>query len=1097
MPKIQEWLASLGLSEYADRFVENDIDISVLCDLTDQHLKDLGVSLGHRLKMLRAIRELDEASPATPSPAADSRPSPLDSAERRQLTVMFCDLVGSTSLSVGRDPEDLRELISRYQRAVAETVQREGGFVAKYMGDGLLVYFGWPRADEADAERAARAGLAVVEAIRANATPGPRFSVRIGIATGLAVVGDLIGEGAAREQAVIGETPNLAARLQSAAEPDTVVIDSASHTLIGTMFECRSIGPLHLKGWQEPVPAWTVEAAAAVQSRSEALYGRALTPLIGRDDELDLLLRRWHSAIAGEGQAVLISGEAGIGKSRLIAELEHRLASKNHEVWHYFCSPHQQDTPLHPVAARWERVAGFTRSDSSDERLHKLQAAMGAGTSAEDVSLIADLLNLPAEGRLKLDFSPQRRRERTFALLMRLLIDYAESRPVLMLVEDAHWADASSIELFDQMFRALPSLRVLLVMSFRPDYHTPWIGQAGVALIALSRLTQRQATTVAAQIIRDHAMPAPLLERVVAQADGVPLFIEELTRTVLERGGRDDAALTVPATLQASLMARLDRVPVAKQVAQIASVIGREVPHSLLGEVARVPDSVLRDGLTSLVEAGLMFRRGVSPDICYMFKHALVQDAAYESLLRSRRAEIHGAVAAALARDPETSADAAALIGHHFAQGGQIELAANWYRRAGQHSADRSAITETKAQFQRGLQLVASLPDNMARKRLEVELQLALGRMLAATGGNANPEAKIAFDRASTLCRTIDEPEMLAQAIWGKLTVIGQYEHVEEGRRVGEELLAVAGGNERIEVVARLGLGIMDVWAGRFNESRRHLEFVLDQSEQLGHVRLNLANATSPDRIAAAFLSNALAVQGYANQAVLVAADAVQRAHAAEDDSLAAVLSVSARTMYCLGEDRQLAKYARAAFEFSERKGIAQWDALARTYNGWIAVRAGDRAQGLSQIDEAQTTLKQRGMILSRAAMLNLFAECLLLDRRRQDALAILDEALDISAATGIELMLAETYRLKGDALLSTDATAAVDQLHVALAVAHRQEARLWELRAALSLARHMAATGRTTEAVDLLDPICNWFDPTVTFETLDGARALLEQIAG
>ena len=1096
MPKIQEWLASLGLSEYADRFVENDIDISVLRDLTDQHLKDLGVSLGHRLKMLRAIRELDEASPATPSPAAASRPSPLDSAERRQLTVMFCDLVGSTSLSVGRDPEDLRELISRYQRAVAETVQREGGFVAKYMGDGLLVYFGWPRADEADAERAARAGLAVVEAIRANATPGPRFSVRIGIATGLAVVGDLIGEGAAREQAVIGETPNLAARLQSAAEPDTVVIDSASRTLIGTMFECRSIGPLLLKGWREPVSAWTVEAAAAVQSRSEALYGRALTPLIGRDDELNLLLRRWRSAIAGEGQAVLISGEAGIGKSRLMAELEHRVAGENHEVRHYFCSPHQQDTPLHPVVARWEREAGFTRGDSSDERLRKLLAALDADTSAEDVSLIADLLNIPAEGRLKLDFSPQRRRERTFALLIRLLIDLAERRPVLMLVEDVQWADASSIELFDQMFRALPSIRVLLVMSFRPEFRAPWIGQAGVALIALSRLTQQQATAVVAQIIHDHALPAPLLERVVAQADGVPLFIEELTRTVLERSGRTDAELTVPATLQASLLARLDRVPAAKQVAQVASVIGREVLHQLLAEVAGVADSVLREGLTSLVDAGLMFRRGVPPDTSYMFKHALVQDAAYESLLRSRRAEIHGTVAVALARDPETSADAAAIIGHHFAQAGQIELAANWYRRAGQRSADRSAIRETKAQFQRGLQLAASLLDSTARMRLEAELQLALGRMLAATGGNADPEAEVAFDRACVLCRTVDEPEMLTQAIWGKLAVIAQRGGVEETIRGYQEILATAGSNQRIEVVARLGIGGMNVWAGRFNEARRHLKFVLERSEQLGNVRLNLANATSPDRLAGAFLSNALVFQGYVSQAVSVAADAVKRARAAEDESLAAVLTISARVSYYLGEDRQVATYARTAVEFSERKGIAQWDATARIYLGWLAVRAGDRAQGLSQIDEAQTALKQRGMVLARSNMLNLFAECLLLDRRHQDALAISDEALDISAATGIEVMLAETHRLKGEALLATDTTAAVDQLHVALAVARRQEAHLWELRAALSLARHLAATGLTTEAADLLGPICNWFDPAVTFGTLDDARALLEQIA-
>ena len=1011
------------------------------------------------------------------------------------MSVMFCDLVGSTSLSVHLDPEDLRETMARYHRLVTETAQHGGGFVARYLGDGVLVYFGWPRADEADPERSVRCGLAVIEALRHPGTE-PRLSARVGIATGLTVVGDLLGEGAAREEAIVGEAPNLAARLQGFAEPNTVVIDAATRALIGGMFECRSLGPVFLKGWSDPIPAWLVEGPASVRSRSEAIYGRDLPPMIGRDDEIELLLRRWRSAVTGQGQAVLIAGEAGLGKSRLMVELEHRIGSEPHEQRRYFCSPYQQDTPLYPVTARWEREAGFTRGDTPEERLDKLQAAMGTGTPPEDFSLMADVLNLPAEGRLKLELSPQRQRERTFALLMRLLQERTAHNPVLMLVEDLHWADASSIELFDQAIRELSKLRVLLVMSFRPEFRAPWIGQADVTLLTLSRLNQRQAAALASDVLRDHALPPKLLGRVVAQTDGVPLFIEELARTVLERASPEDAALAVPTTLQASLLARLDRVPDAKQVAQIAAVIGREAPHTLLLEVADMPASALITGLDALVAASLMFHRGVAPDDSYVFKHALVQDAAYESLLRSRRAEIHGRIAAVLARNPEPGADIAATIGRHFAQAGQMEQAAGWYRRAGERSAERSATAETRAHLHRGLQIIAGLPDTPARWRLEAELQLVLGRMLLNNDGNGSLEAAAAFEQASELCRSLDQPEMLTRALWGRFTVLSHRGQLEEGRQIGLELMAVAKGDPKIQMPARANAGYVYFWTGRFAESRREFQSAIELADQAPDRRLNLAVTGSGDAHCVAYMAKALLLQGYVKEAVERRADALQRVDPRSPVTVALVHFVLCRVAYWLAERELLDSYARTVLAITEARGYAYFDASGRIIHGWLAASAGDPDAGLAEIDSAITALDEMGIVLNRGFALTVRTDCLLMARRHQDALATLDSALDFSARTGDEYVLAEIHRLKGELLLPRDPAAGEAQLRQALQVARRQEARFWELRAALSLARHLHGTGRPAQVRDLLAPLCDWFAPDVALPALADARGLLRELS-
>ncbi len=790
--------------------------------------------------------------------------------ERRYITALAAELVPAAGGSLLGDPEELLAVINAYRRYATTIVARHGGTIAESRGREVLAYFGFPVAREHAAERAIHTALALADHLAEGEESLPAgLAVRVGVASGGVLAGP------ANE--VMGEPPGEAVRLLNAAESGAVVVDEATRRLTGALFEWTDLGEVPLRGAPHSVHAWRALGQSAVESRFEALRAPQLSPLVGREEELDLLLRRWRSAVAGEGQAVLICGEPGIGKSRLMAELVQRIGNEPHEVLRYFCSPYQKDTPLYPVTVRWEHEAGFVRGDSGNERLQKLQAIMGPNTPPEDFSLIADVLNLPIEGRQKLELSPQRRRERTFGLLLKLLRQRAERQPVLMLLEDVHWSDASTMELFDLLIGELPNLRVLLVMSFRPEYTSPWIGQAGVTLITLSRLTQTQSTTLAAQVMQDKPLPTTILDRVVALTDGVPLFIEELTRTLLEQAASGNAALTVPATLQASLMARLDRMPATKQVAQIAAVIGLEAPHALLAEVSGLPEPVLSEGLDALVASGLAFRRGTPPDATYIFKHALVQEAAYESLLRSRRIEIHGSIATVLARNPETSADAAATIGRHFAEADQIEHAAHWYRRAGERSAERSAIAETKAQLQRGLELAAMLPESPARHRLEAELQLALGRTLVTTNGFADAEAGAAFERATTLCRTLNDLEMLTRARGGELIIAIQRGRVKDCRQICEELLTLAENNVSAELAARAVLGCLEVAAGFFAESQKHLRPALEKLDQFPEHRVEFPGVGSVDGTAAAYLAAALAIQGFVTEAHTWVAEALRR----------------------------------------------------------------------------------------------------------------------------------------------------------------------------------------------------------------------------
>jgi class 3 adenylate cyclase len=801
--EISDWLEALGMSEYAQRFAENDIDASVLPHLTDQSLKELGVSLGHRLKILAAVKELGGPTPGPAQSTTLTKTKPHDTAERRQVTVIFSDLVGSTALSARMDPEDLREIISAYQKCVAETVQRFGGFVAKYMGDGVLVYFGYPQAHEDDAERAVRAGLELIQAVGALKSSAP-LRTRVGIATGLVVVGDLIGSGAAQEQAVVGETPNVAARLQALAEPDTVVVAESTRKLLGNLFELQDLGAKEVKGVAEPVRVWAAVRPSAVASRFEALHGGRLTALVGREEELELLLRRWSRAKAGEGQVVLLSGEAGIGKSRLTASLMERLVSEPHTRLRYFCSPQRTDSALYPAIAQLERAAGFRRDDTAEQRLDKLEAVLAQATNDvnEIAPLFADLLSIPTGERYPaLSLTPQKRKEKTLGALIAQVEGFSARGPVLLVYEDVHWSDPTTWESLDLLIDRAPTLDLLVIITFRPEFMRRWIGRPHVTLLSLSRLPPRQCVEMILQLTGGKALPKEIADQIVDRTDGIPLFIEELTKAVVERGALAEMCercavvgpvdqLAIPTSLQASLLARLDRLGPTREVAQTAAAIGRQFSHELISAVAQLPQPQLDDALEHLVGAELIFRRGSAPDAEYIFKHALVQDAAYSTLLRSRRRQLHSRIVGVLeAEFPEIVMSHPEFIAEHCAKSSAPEKAIDYWLRAARHGMGRSATTEAITQLQKGLELLISLPDSISRENHELSLQIAFGQAQIASKGYAASEPTKAYARARQICERLGAPPRIVSVIDGQWSVAVLRGDLTSAQRLAKELL--------------------------------------------------------------------------------------------------------------------------------------------------------------------------------------------------------------------------------------------------------------------------------------------------------------------
>jgi class 3 adenylate cyclase/predicted ATPase len=1111
---VSAWLRGLGLEQYAPAFRDNDVDAEVLPKLTADDLIGLGVtSIGHRRKLLDTIAALGtEVSAATVTAAFPDAPARAD-AERRQLTVMFFDLVGSTELAARLDPEDLREVIAAYHRVVADVVSSFDGFVAKYMGDGVLAYFGYPRAHEDDAERAVRAGLGAIDAVRRLDVKSVKLQTRVGIATGLVVVGDLIGAGSAQEQSVVGETPNLAARLQSLAEPDSVVIAAGTRRMVGNLFDYLDLGAVEVKGIAALVVAWQVLRPSAVASRFEALRGAALTRLVGRDEEIELLLRRWARAKSGDGQVVLVSGEPGLGKSRLTAALEERLHADPHIRLRYFCSPYHQDSALYPFVDQLGRASGFARDDPPASRLAKLEALLaGAAPPGEDLAFLVDLLSLPTSDRQPLpNLSPQRKKERTLEALIRQFEGLARRQPVVMVFEDAHWIDPTSHELLDIAVERVRSLRVLLIVTFRPEFQPPWTGQPQVAMLALNRLDRHDRTALVEQIAGGKAFPDEVIGQIADRTDGVPLFVEELTKSVLESGLLREETdryvlagalppFAIPTTLHASLLARLDRQKSARLAAQIGAAIGREFAYGLLQAVWVLSEDELQTALVRLVASELIYQRGMPPDAVYSFKHALVRDAAYGSLLRGSRRELHALIAQALQiQSGELMETQPELFAWHYAEAGLVEKSVGFWAKAGQRSAARSALAEAAAQFQKGLDQLALLPDNPERQRQQLEFRIALGAVLIALKGFSAAETGDAYSHARELWEQLGSPSEFLQVPYGQSLYHAVRGELDLAQRLDEDLLRLSRKRNDAAglVMAHWSSGRDLMFVGRFASSRSHLEQALALYDPNAHHSLVEQAGFHFQVVLRAYLGMVLFCLGFPDQALECSGMAIAEARRLpHPPSLVTSLTFGCRLLSLVGDDTTLEEQADEVNAVTFEQGLPFWHAIGTIYQGWVKAKRGDVTEAVSLLHGGSSAYRATGAEVWTPHHLALLAGTYKIAGQVDEAVTLLDEALQIVDRTRERWFAAELYRHKGGLMLRQGHSEAVEGLYQkALSIAQEQGAKLWELRAAVSLARLRRDHGRRSEARDLLAPICGWF--TEGFDTADliEAKALLDEL--
>jgi class 3 adenylate cyclase/predicted ATPase len=1127
MQQIADWLEKLGLGQYAQRFAENDIDFDILSELTDQDLEKIGVtSLGHRRKLLRAITNLKGVAQITPTVAVAAAPAATpraaDTAERRQVTVLFSDLVGSTALSARMDPEDLRELVSAYHKCVAEAVRRSGGFVAQYLGDGVLVYFGYPEAHEDDAERAVRAGLELIAAVIALKTPAS-LQTRVGIATGVVVVGDLSGSGETQERGIVGETPNLAARLQGIAEPNTVVIAEATRRLLGNLFELKGLGTRDLKGVAEPVRAWVALRASTVESRFEALHPSGLTALVGREEETELLLRRWSRTKSGEGQVVLISGEAGIGKSRLTAALLESLAPEPYTRLRYFCSPQHTDSAFYPIIGQMERAAGLLHDDTLQQKLDKLDALLAEGsTSAQDAALIAEMLSLSNDGRYPaLELTPQQRRQKTLEALTAQIETLSRQKPVLMIFEDAHWADPTSLEAFGRVVDRIRTLKVLLLATFRPEFDAPWVGRSYVTAIVINRLEEHEVGAMIDRIAGNRLLSASIRQDIIERTDGIALFVEEITKAVLEAESETAAeravaavpspALAVPASLHASLMARLDRLGgPAKELAQIAAAISREFSHALLASVVRQPEAGLRSALDRLIAAGLLFRRGVPPHATYLFKHALVQDAAYGTLLRGPRHALHARIAETIESEFAESAETRPeLLARHWTEAGLIEKAAGLWGKAGLRSLARSALVEAAEQLSRALDQIATLPGTPALRAEQIKLQLALVNALMHVKGYAAPEPKAAveqarqfIERAEALGEAPEDPLLLFSVLYGVWAASYVAFNGDVTRELASQFMALAEKQGQI-VPLMIGHRLMGnslMLTGDILKGREHYNHAFALYDPAKH--RPLATRFGQDVGVSIFVYRALAqwMLGYPETALADADHALEDARESGHAGtlMYAQFHTSLTNILC-------AKYAAANTQSNEvvrladEKGAALWKALATMQKGSVFALSEKVSEGIEMITSGITAYRSTGSRVYLPIFLSHLSRAHAELGQFDDAWRCIGEAMTAVETTKERWYEAEINRIRGEIALKLPQlgpSQAEAYFERALAVAREQQAKSWELRAAMSMAQLWRGRAKRNEARDLLAPVYSGFTEGFDTHDLKEAKALLDALS-
>ncbi|HEV8718494.1 MAG TPA: adenylate/guanylate cyclase domain-containing protein [Candidatus Binatia bacterium] len=1065
-----------------------------------------------------------KASRPTASPTTTKIRSASPEAERRQLTVMFCDLVGSTALSEQLDPEELREVVRAYQQASTVVIERYDGQIAQHLGDGLLVYFGYPQAHEDDAQRAVRAGLDLVAAIhQALVLQHHGVQIRIGIHTGLVVVGEL-GSGAKREQLALGETPNLAARIQGLAEPDTVIVSAATHHLLAGLFECQDLGPQTVKGVSAPAQVYRVLSESSARSRLEIdISTGELTPLVGRAHEVGLVLERWTAAQDGDGQAVLLSGEPGIGKSRLVQEVKEQVGQQGATSLEFRCSPYYQNSAFYPVVTHLQRVLHFERDDTPQVKLDKLQQALARYRfpRTDTLQLLAALLTLPEPPEvLPLSLSPQKQKEKTQDAVVAWLVEEAERHPVYCVWEDLHWADPSTLELLGLLLDQVPTTRLLVLLTARPQFTPPWSSRTHLTPLTLARLPRTQAGEMIEKVTGGKALPAEVQQQIVSKTDGVPLFVEELTKMVLESGllqesdGHYQVAgplppLAIPATLHDSLIARLDRLATVKEVAQLGAVLGREFSYELLRAVAPGDDPSLQQALAKLVEAEVLYQRGLPPQARYVFKHALIQDAAYQSLLKSTRQQYHRQIAQVLeAQFPETTENQQELLAQHYTEAGLSAQAIPYWHRAGQRASQRSANVEAISHLTTGLELLQTLSDTPERAQQELTLQIAVGTPLMATKGFAAPEVERVYARALELCRQVGDTPQLFPALWGSWVFYNIRGELQTSRELAARLLSLAQSAQDAAFLleAHHALWFTSLLCGELTAAHAHSEQGIVLYERQQHHSLALLyGGHDPGVCCRNVRTLVLWLLGYPDQADQRSQEALTLARELSHAfSLAEALMYATWLFQFRREEPTFHERTEALMVLSEEQGFSYSLAQGTLLRGWVLVGQGQGEEGIAQIRRGLAALQDTGAEVVRPYYLALLAEAYGKVGQTVEGLSALTEALEaVNNNRGARFYEAELYRLKGELTLQSKPSqgeSAVEKdaeecFWDAVEIARRQQAKSLELRATMSLARLWQQQGKKAEARQMLADIYGWFTEGFDTKDLQEAKALLEEL--
>ena len=1093
---VTAWLRKLGLERYAEAFSANDIDAPTLTQLTEADLASLGVkSVGHRRKLMDALATLGgPPHGGSAEAAAPARPDATrHTAERRQLSVLYCDMVDSTALSARLDPEDMREVIRSFHGACLRLVAEYDGHVANFIGDCMLVYFGWPRAHEDDAERAVRAGLAMLQTVDGLRLPsGESLSVRAGIATGPVVVGDLIRHGPAQEQSAVGVPPNLAQRLQTLAAPGELVVDELTRRLLPTGFAVRELGEQSLKGMAQAVPAYSVGGELSAGSRFDARTSATLPPMIGRDQELALILERWEQARAGEGTAILLVGEAGIGKSRIVRAMLDACADEAHVRISLHCSPYHSGSALWPVVRQLSHAIGLRAQDPADAALDRLEAFLGP-SSRDAAPVFAALLGLDGSRYGALELSPQMLRARTRELLVAQLFALAQERPLLLVVEDAHWIDPTTLELIDQCLGQIDAARCLILLISRPDQQPSLAAHPSVTRLTLNRLSRASVEAIVARLSGDR-LQAQTLATIVAQTDGVPLFVEELTKAVMEAG---EAA--IPASLHGSLMARLDRLPGVKEVAQLAACIGREFDHALVHAIADHPQTV-RAALDKLTAAELVFRSGGEINPRFIFKHALVQQATCDSLLRGKRQEIHARVLQELqAQRPDTPPE---ILAHHAMRAGQTTESIGYWWEAGKTALAASAYVEATGHIGNAVSLVESLADDGEDRRLlELELQLRLGQAHVAAGG-FGPETTKAFHRAYELIDADRERAFyfpVLSGLWAWHNARGNFR---SAMALAQEVSNVASehGDDGTRMLACRMVGSSALFLGELVQARDELERGLALVEPhkhgglVAHLGMDLESTLHQMR------GWALYLLGFPDQGGAELQRGLQLGYALTQIN-AKIYTLGRCCVVAMGmrDGRLVEDIARRVAELAAQHRIPMYRAFADIYLAWAAMEQGRHAEAAAGFERGLADLAVAGSRLYLPFFLAGQAAALAGCGRHDEALRAIDQAIVVGQEGEHRWCEAELWRVRGEVLAGDakagDRAEALRSLERALSVARRGQAKLWELRAATTLARLLSLRGDHSEAKALLAPLHEWFTEGHDTVDLRDARRVLEEL--